>query len=324
MEPNQPTTPNPLASPHKALRARAPAAAECVVGFLVVLAVFAAVLPVFALATGNRRQGDPAREREKARQATCISNLKQLDLALLMYAQDYDEKLPPAVQSITRQVAEICPHASGGVPMTTLYDEMFPYMKSAKILQCPSAPQAVDLCEDVDTIFHAACAGRNGIRFGSIVPVGDFRYGSYVFNYTLFGLGGFTMNGVNVTDLVHKAGGSPYPKSFAQVNFPADTPALYDGYVVRQIPISIAIPRHAQTATVAFMDGHVKPLRMVPLPAGIPPRKDPATGRKLDAFFIDHGPYRANPGRHNAAFNGIVTDPVCAIQIKPETECLKK
>ncbi|MCD6362117.1 MAG: DUF1559 domain-containing protein [Armatimonadetes bacterium] len=36
------------------------------------------------------------RAREKARQASCISNLKQLDLAMLMYAQDYDEVLPLA------------------------------------------------------------------------------------------------------------------------------------------------------------------------------------------------------------------------------------
>ncbi|MGC8832728.1 MAG: DUF3352 domain-containing protein, partial [Armatimonadota bacterium] len=34
--------------------------------------------------------------REKARQATCMSNMKQLALAMLQYAQDWDEKLPPA------------------------------------------------------------------------------------------------------------------------------------------------------------------------------------------------------------------------------------
>ena len=50
---------------------------------IAIIAILAAILfPVFAQA------------REKARQATCTSNLKQLDLAALMYAQDYDETFP--------------------------------------------------------------------------------------------------------------------------------------------------------------------------------------------------------------------------------------
>jgi prepilin-type N-terminal cleavage/methylation domain-containing protein/prepilin-type processing-associated H-X9-DG protein len=35
-----------------------------------------------------------SKAREKARQATCLSNLHQIGLAFLMYAQDYDECLP--------------------------------------------------------------------------------------------------------------------------------------------------------------------------------------------------------------------------------------
>ncbi|HLK61464.1 MAG TPA: DUF1559 domain-containing protein [Chthonomonadaceae bacterium] len=51
---------------------------------IAIIAILAAILfPVFAQA------------REKARQATCQSNLKQLGLAFLMYAEDYDETLPP-------------------------------------------------------------------------------------------------------------------------------------------------------------------------------------------------------------------------------------
>ena len=50
---------------------------------IAIIAILAAILfPVFAKA------------REKARQASCESNLKQLALGMLMYAQDYDEKLP--------------------------------------------------------------------------------------------------------------------------------------------------------------------------------------------------------------------------------------
>ena len=35
--------------------------------------------------------------REKAKQAACINNLKQLGLAFFMYAQDNDDRLPPAL-----------------------------------------------------------------------------------------------------------------------------------------------------------------------------------------------------------------------------------
>ncbi len=50
---------------------------------IAIIAILAAILfPVFAKA------------RDKARQTTCLSNCKQIGLALLMYAQDYDETSP--------------------------------------------------------------------------------------------------------------------------------------------------------------------------------------------------------------------------------------
>jgi len=51
---------------------------------IAIIAILAAILfPVFAKA------------REKARQSSCQSNLKQLGLAMLQYAQDYDERFCP-------------------------------------------------------------------------------------------------------------------------------------------------------------------------------------------------------------------------------------
>jgi prepilin-type N-terminal cleavage/methylation domain-containing protein/prepilin-type processing-associated H-X9-DG protein len=51
---------------------------------IAIIAILAAILfPVFAQA------------REKARQATCQSNLKQIATAFVMYQQDYDETMPP-------------------------------------------------------------------------------------------------------------------------------------------------------------------------------------------------------------------------------------
>src|SRR5437667_5792066 len=50
---------------------------------IAIIAVIAAILfPVFAAA------------RDKARQAACFSNLRQIGQALYMYLEDYDDRLP--------------------------------------------------------------------------------------------------------------------------------------------------------------------------------------------------------------------------------------
>ena len=54
---------------------------------IAIIAILAAILfPVFA------------RAREKARQTSCLSNVKQLSLGIDMYAQDNDETLIPSRQ----------------------------------------------------------------------------------------------------------------------------------------------------------------------------------------------------------------------------------
>lgn len=59
--------------------------AGCAVVAVLGVAIPAAVLfPVFSQA------------REKARAATCRSNVRQLSTALMIYAQDYDQRFPPA------------------------------------------------------------------------------------------------------------------------------------------------------------------------------------------------------------------------------------
>src|SRR5579885_3625769 len=50
---------------------------------IAIIAILAAILfPVFAQA------------REKARQITCVSNVKQIGLGTMMYTQDFDEQFP--------------------------------------------------------------------------------------------------------------------------------------------------------------------------------------------------------------------------------------
>jgi prepilin-type N-terminal cleavage/methylation domain-containing protein/prepilin-type processing-associated H-X9-DG protein len=86
---------------------------------IAIIAILAAILfPVFA------------RAREKARQASCQSNLKQIGLAVQMYAQDYDEVMVRGYTDVR--------HAgiSGGYLHAP--ELLHPYIKNAQIWQCPS------------------------------------------------------------------------------------------------------------------------------------------------------------------------------------------
>ena len=75
---------------------------------IAIIAILAAILfPVFAQA------------RAKARQTSCLSNNKQIGLAVLMYTQDFDETLPFSANNPT------------GLPLVMWYDLVEPYVKSA-------------------------------------------------------------------------------------------------------------------------------------------------------------------------------------------------
>jgi prepilin-type N-terminal cleavage/methylation domain-containing protein/prepilin-type processing-associated H-X9-DG protein len=82
---------------------------------IAIIAILAAILfPVFAQA------------REKARQASCLSNMKQLSLAVLMYSQDYDELFPTGLQNSWWD--------------NTWYRIVTPYVKNVQVFRCPSDP----------------------------------------------------------------------------------------------------------------------------------------------------------------------------------------
>lgn len=88
---------------------------------IAIIAILSAILfPVFS------------RAREKARQSACISNLRQLGTAALMYAQDYDETMPGA-QWIGPEAFP--PPWSFGPSSRTLLE---PYVKNGGIFTCPS------------------------------------------------------------------------------------------------------------------------------------------------------------------------------------------
>nr|WP_301002564.1 DUF1559 domain-containing protein [Capsulimonas corticalis] len=78
------------------------------------IAILAAILfPVFAKA------------REKARQTSCLSNMKQLGLGFMQYSQDNDEKNPDGVNWFY-------PGGNGWA------GQLYPYVKSKQVFLCPS------------------------------------------------------------------------------------------------------------------------------------------------------------------------------------------
>jgi len=84
---------------------------------IAIIAILAAILfPVFA------------RAREKARQASCLNNTKQIILGILMYAQDYDDKI---VSNATAK------YGTGG-SLWWWWEVVDPYIKNQQIWVCPS------------------------------------------------------------------------------------------------------------------------------------------------------------------------------------------
>jgi len=94
---------------------------------IAIIAILAAILfPVFANA------------REKARQASCLSNLKQMGNAMMMYVQDYDDVFPMEYNGPDG----ITFFHRGSLVSTTYgcYQPLiYPYVNNKKVFMCPSS-----------------------------------------------------------------------------------------------------------------------------------------------------------------------------------------
>ena len=54
-----------------------------------------------------------SKARDRARQAVCMSNLRQIGLALYQYAQDYDEWFPPGYKASDNYGGQDARYATG-------------------------------------------------------------------------------------------------------------------------------------------------------------------------------------------------------------------
>ena len=152
---------------------------------IAIIAILAAILfPVFAKA------------REKARQSSCLSNVKQLTLGLLMYAGDYDERFglasgyggndtwarqwPIAVQPYVKNVAIMrCPsnsRMSGNASTPYVYwGQSLPNYPTYSMDSACQWRSLGDFAEPASTILfldsnHPAVGDYNRAEFAKVCP----------------------------------------------------------------------------------------------------------------------------------------------------------
>jgi prepilin-type N-terminal cleavage/methylation domain-containing protein/prepilin-type processing-associated H-X9-DG protein len=191
---------------------------------IAIIAILAAILfPVFAQA------------REKARQTYCLSNIKQLGLGVLMYAQDYDEALPPTQNDA----------------LVLWPDLINPYVKNNNIRVCLSdLGRPTNTAPGSNTLLPANSYGLNELTFEDDT---DYLPGPPAASLTL---AAFTTP--TATIMIGEMGTqddliTSRPNAF-KLTVPDDV--LNDQFDARPSG------RHFTRCNVTFMDGHAKAMRL--------------------------------------------------------------
>jgi prepilin-type N-terminal cleavage/methylation domain-containing protein/prepilin-type processing-associated H-X9-DG protein len=182
---------------------------------IAIIAILAAILfPVFAKA------------REKARQSSCLSNVKQIMLAHLQYAQDYDEMFCKTGRWNT--VREV-PVVSGA---NMWWDQAItPYIKNSQIFKCPSAGTyglGYMLWEPVT-------GGLAGISMGAIKAPSECIL---MFDQSVYDTAGATGASTYISDPPHGANPSD-PNEYTVVS-------------------RFSTTRHNDGSNLGYYDGHAK------------------------------------------------------------------
>jgi prepilin-type N-terminal cleavage/methylation domain-containing protein len=198
---------------------------------IAIIAILAAILfPVFSQA------------REKARTISCLSNCRQLGLAITMYADDHDEAYPCS-----------CMQGMMGMEMANMQswlDTTQPYIKNWGIFRCPS-----DSSPLWSTMASMGTPRRSSYGFNAyFIPVDPPYYG-------------MQMAGINrpaqcilVTELA-----DAWAQDFFEPMYWGNPPKVTDSTMqpmewnmLTQQPLSTAITRHQQGANYVFAEGHAK------------------------------------------------------------------
>jgi prepilin-type N-terminal cleavage/methylation domain-containing protein/prepilin-type processing-associated H-X9-DG protein len=127
---------------------------------IAIIAILAAILfPVFAQA------------KEAAKKSSCISNLKQNGLAVLMYTSDYDSTFPQSAYSADHPAGVIVP--GSGHRVFSVFDAVQPYTKNEQIFVCPSDPKSILWCSPGTTCGSTTVLGMLGLKtFNTLYTAG--------------------------------------------------------------------------------------------------------------------------------------------------------
>jgi prepilin-type N-terminal cleavage/methylation domain-containing protein/prepilin-type processing-associated H-X9-DG protein len=237
-----------------------------VIALIVILA--ALLFPVFAQA------------RESARKTRCLNNLRQIATAVMMYAADYDERLPIDLTGVRdAPAADPC---SPWNPDRRIESQIWPYVRNTEVFACPSAttPQVVwdskhGVCALGGWGYPAFMCSRGGAGPGKPLSYG---WNNLVFQRSLDTHGGgcesspVTLAEVAALDNTVMVADSRRPLldlfALAFANYPGES-AFFGANVARfwpefaagQNPGPEIVPgrdtRHRLGQNVAFFDGHV-------------------------------------------------------------------
>ncbi len=197
---------------------------ELLVVIAIIAILAAALFPVFGQA------------REKARQASCANNEKQIVLGMLQYTQDYDEAYPL--------------YCSPGDPNGPWDYQIYPYVKGAAIFKCPDDPSR-PRDNPAITFEYPAVAPY---------PAGAVR--SYAINADYYSWPGVGQPGDGSGPAK-----SPFSSGTPGVSAPSTTVLLSERFEDKCNELGIywcqedylyATPAHNGAAMFAFCDGHIK------------------------------------------------------------------
>jgi len=232
---------------------------------IAIIAILAAILfPVFAQA------------REKARQTSCLSNLKQIGLGTMQYVQDYDETYPrarfDAPQPLRQSWAQpnwqdfISPYVKNGTVtvnwLTT--DGSMATRINKGVWVCPSQPDGSDFMTTVygghDGIFNHETASNTGAAIPATTMASISRPSDVVMiseNGEVDDWDGIGNDAVLTSDPYWQCGNTWTCSGLQSgAKWDADVPlgkqdSAYPYYVLPRY-------RHSGVANMAYADGHVK------------------------------------------------------------------
>lgn len=244
---------------------------------IAIIAILAAILfPVFAQA------------REKARQTSCLSNMKQMNTGVLMYIQDYDESYPNSAMFCSRVQS---PLNAANSPWPIWLYCIYPYVKNWDIYSCPSDPDSIPASDTVNRYYYTSY-GYNYGYFSNFTDSYPCPGGA------THGWPGISQASVlrpaNIITFVDNSGKAAGTRSAAgywfagsTVNAPDASPSEKTFYAPGETgwgkgcqsyhglsagnkwdQLGGVHPRHSDGANAAFSDGHVKWFKLAGLAAG--------------------------------------------------------